>query len=218
MKFFTVDSPFGRTVATLADLVLLNLLFLFSCMPIITIGAACGGLYHTVHAMLTGRCGVLYQEYLAGFKKCFRRGTVLFLLSVLVIAVVFADLILATGVVGIMGMLCVGVILATGIINLGVMAHLPMVLNRNPGERVLTLIREAMLPAILNSWRTLLAVVLNALPFVLFLFLPGLFVESWMFWFLIGFGALAYVNNWLLLKNVDPECWAQMRSPKKENP
>ena len=217
MKFFTVDSPFGRTVATLADLVLLNLLFLFSCMPVITVGAACGGLYHTVHAMLSGQCGVLYREYLAGFKKCFKRGTVLFLLSVSVIVMVLADLILATGVVGIMGMLCVGVIVGTVIVVLGVMAHLPMVLDRNPGERVMILLRDALILAVQNSWRTLVAVVLNILPFVLFLLAPGLFMESWMFWFLIGFGALAYVNNWLLLKSVDPDFWARMKPVPQDN-
>ena len=216
MKLFSPDSPIGRAISMLADLVILNLLFLFSCMPVITIGAACAALYDTVNAMLVGECGILYQQYFRSLRKCFLRGTALFLISALVIAVIAADLLLATGVAGIMGLLCVGVIAGTMVIALGVMAHLPMTVSRSPKERVLTQIREGMMLAVKNSWRTLVAVALNAVPFVLFLFLPGLFLESWMFWFLVGFAALAYVNNWLLLRAVDPECWERLKPVKKE--
>ena len=216
MKLFSPDSSVGRVIGLLADLVALNLLFLFSCMPVITIGAACGALYDTVHAMLTGECGVVSRQYFEGFKKCFARGTVLFLISVLVLAMVFADLILATGVVGIMGLACVGVIAGSMIIVLGVMAHLPMLVCRKPEGRIMAFLREGMTMAVRNSWRTLAAVVLNLFVPVLFLFAPGLFVQTWMFWFLIGFGAVAYVNNWLLLRGVDPECWEQLKPVKKE--
>ena len=215
MKLFSPDSPIGRAISLIADLVILNLLFLFSCMPVVTIGAACGALYDTVNAMLVGECGILYQQYLSGFKKCFKRGTVLFLISVAVIAMILADLVLATGVDGIMGLLCMGVIIGSLVIVLAVMAHLPMTVTRNPGEKLPALLRDSMVFTIRNGWRTIPAVVLNVLPAALFLFFPGLFVESWMFWFLIGFAALAYVNNWLLLKNVDPELWDRMRPANK---
>jgi uncharacterized membrane protein YesL len=185
-------------------------------MPIITIGAACGGLYYTVNAILMGESGILYKCYLEGFKRSFKRGTVLFLITLAVIAAVAADLILASAVVGIMGLLCVGVIAGSMIIALGVMAHLPMTVSANPDRGVLAHLREGMVLAVRNSWRTLVAVVLNVLPGGLFLLAPGLFVESWMFWFLIGFAALAYVNNWLLLKGVDPERWEKMKPVKKE--
>ena len=216
MKLFSPDSPVGRVISLLADLVALNLLFLFSCMPVITVGAACGALYHTVHAMLAGQGGVVSREYFRSFRSCFVRGTVLFLISVVVLAMVLADYVLATGVVGIMGLLCVGVILGSLIIVLGVMAHLPILLSRNPKERLGSCLREGVLLTVRNGWRTLAAVVLNVTVPVLFLFLPGLFVRSWMFWFLVGFAAVAYVNNWLLLPGVDPECWEQLKPVKKE--
>ena len=38
MKLFSPDSPIGRAISLIADLVILNLLFFFSCMPVITIG------------------------------------------------------------------------------------------------------------------------------------------------------------------------------------
>lgn len=217
MKLLSPDSPIGRAISLLADLVILNLLFLFSCMPIVTIGAACGALYDTVNAMLVGECGILYRHFFAGFKKCFKRGTVLFLISAAAVAMVLLDLLLAAQVAGIMGILCTGVIGGSLVILLAVMAHLPITVSRNPEEKLLPQLRESLVLAVQNSWRTIVSVVLNVLPFVLFLFLPGLFLQSWMFWFLIGFAALAYVNNWLLLKSVDSALWDRMRPVKKEN-
>ncbi len=216
MKLFSLDSPIGRAIAMMADLVILNLLFMFSCMPIVTVGAACGALYDTVNAMLLGGCGNISQHYFAGFRKCFLRGTVLFLISGAVIVMVVLDLLLALQVGGIMGLLCTGVILTSLIIVLAVMAHLPMLLCRDPEEKLLTRLRDGLLLALKNSWRTVVAVVLNVLPFVLFLFIPAMFVQTWMFWFLIGFSAIACVNNWLLLKGVAPEIWERIKPVKKE--
>lgn len=216
MKLFSLDSPIGRAIGLVADLVILNLLFLFSCMPIVTIGAACAALYDTVNAMLVGECGILYQQYLAGIKKCFLKATVLFLISGLVLGMILFDLMLASQVAGIMGILCTGVIAGSLVIALAVMAHLPITVTRNPKEKIRSLLGDSLVLAIRNSWRTLAAVALNLVPFGLFLFLPGLFVQTWMFWFLVGFAAVAYLNNWLLLKAVDPALWDRLRPVKKD--
>lgn len=211
MKLFSLDSPFGRVVSMIADLVILNLLFLFSCMPVLTIGAACGALYDTVNAMLMGECATVSRHYFDGFRKCFKRGTVLFAISAVALIVVFLDLMLALGLDSVMGLMCTGVITASGVLVLGVQALLPMMLCRESEMPVKQLIKEGFLTAMKGTWRTVAAIVLNMLPFLLFLFLPALFLRSWMFWFLMGFSMLAYVNNWLLLKVVDPESWEQLR-------
>lgn len=216
MKLFSLDSPIGRAISMVADLVILNLLFLFSCMPVVTIGAACGALYDTVGAMLAGECGSVSRQYFSGFRSCFKRGSVLFLISGVALVMAAADLILALQLEGIMGLMCVGVISGSLIIALGMMAHLPMLVCRCPEERLLALLRDSLLLAMKNSWRSIAAVVLNGLPFALFLLLPPMFLQSWMFWFLVGFSAVAYINNWLLLRGVDPAQWERLRPVKKE--
>jgi len=39
-RFFNPDNPIMEFIAKIFDLILLNLLFIFSCVPIITIGAS----------------------------------------------------------------------------------------------------------------------------------------------------------------------------------
>ena len=216
MKLFSLDSPIGRAIALVADLVILNLLFLFSCVPVVTVGAACGALYDTVNAMLAGDCAAVSRQYFGAFKKCFKRGSVLFLLSVAVIGVVAFDALCALQLQNLMGALSLGVILASLLFVLAVMALLPMAVCRDPEAKLPELVKGSFLLAMKGTWRTALAVVLNALPFVLLLFSPLLFIQTWMFWFLVGFAALAYVNNWLLLKPVDPEAWDRIKPVKKD--
>ena len=40
MSFFNLDSPVMRFLTKVADLIILNILFLICCIPIVTIGAA----------------------------------------------------------------------------------------------------------------------------------------------------------------------------------
>ena len=44
MKFLDIDGPFMSLLTAIADMILLNLLTLFCCLPVITAGAAYGHL------------------------------------------------------------------------------------------------------------------------------------------------------------------------------
>lgn len=215
MKLFSLDSPIGRAIALIADLVILNLLVLISCIPVVTIGAACGAMYDTVQAMLIGECPSVSRQYFAVFRKCFKRGTVLFLISAAALIIVLFDLLCALTLQGIMGILCLGVVLSSLVVVMGVMALLPMVLCRNPEQKLTGLVKTAFLLAMRGTWRTIGALVLNGLPFFLFVFMPLLFLRTGMFWALLGLSGIAYTNNWLLLKVVDPQLWREIRPVKK---
>ena len=43
-RFFNPDNPIMEFIAKIFDLILLNLIFIFSCVPIITIGASTSAL------------------------------------------------------------------------------------------------------------------------------------------------------------------------------
>lgn len=215
MKLFSLDSPLGKAIALLADLCILNLLFLFSCLPIFTIGAGCAALYDTVHALLTQECSAVSRTFFSAFKRNFKRGTVLFLISAAFGAFMVFDLMCAAQLDSIMALLCIGVIAASSYFYFAAMALAPMTLLRSEGK-VLEIVKEIFLNAIKGTWRTVVAVVLNLAPLALFLFAPALFMQTWMFWFLMGFAVLAYVNNHLLLKAVDPALWEELRPVKKE--
>lgn len=215
MKLFSLESPFGRAVALIADLCILNMLFLFGCFPVFTIGASCAALYDTVNALLMQECPGIARHFFSAFGRHFKKGTVLFLICAGFGAFMIFDLMCAMQWDSIMAMICLGVILASSYFYFAEMALIPMTLIRSQ-EKVWDIIRQSFALALRGGWSTVVAVVLNVLPFALFFFSPALFLNTWMFWFLLGFGMTAYLNSWLLLKAVDPEAWEEIRPVKRE--
>ena len=67
---FDIESPLMTWLSRLADLMVLNLLWLLSCVPIITVGAATAALYSASIAIMEGRCGsaagAFWREFRGG--------------------------------------------------------------------------------------------------------------------------------------------------------
>ena len=72
-----------RYLNRFADLMILNLLFLLTSIPIFTIGASLTALYSVCFHLGTDREGSTFRDYFAAFKENFRQATALFLLLLL---------------------------------------------------------------------------------------------------------------------------------------
>ena len=79
---FAPDSKFMQAMARVSDLVILNLLFLLSCVPLITIGAASAALYTVCFRIGTDREQGVCRSYFRAFRENFRQGTILWLIAV----------------------------------------------------------------------------------------------------------------------------------------
>ncbi len=75
-----MDSRFFSFFTRLADLILLNFIFLLTCLPIVTIGASFAALYQVGAAMADGRESYIVRSYLAEWKKNFKQGTMVWAL------------------------------------------------------------------------------------------------------------------------------------------
>ena len=66
-------------INALCNYIVLNLVFILTCLPIITIGASLTALYTVTMREARGEYGYLVRPYLEEFKKNFKQGTELFL-------------------------------------------------------------------------------------------------------------------------------------------
>lgn len=78
-----MDNPFFSFMGRLADYVILNLLFLLTCLPVVTIGAALGAMHETLARMAEGTEGSLHRTYVQALIRNFKRALLpwLFLLA-----------------------------------------------------------------------------------------------------------------------------------------
>lgn len=79
MNFFDFDHPIMRFLSRVCDLLILNVLFLFTCLPIITIGASLCSLYYVSMKLVQGEDGNVVKNYFHSFVENFRQSTILWL-------------------------------------------------------------------------------------------------------------------------------------------
>ncbi len=75
-----LENPVLDFINTLCNFIVLNLVFLITCIPIFTIGTALSSLYCIVLKEARGEYGYLTRTYLNEFKKNFKAGTSAFLI------------------------------------------------------------------------------------------------------------------------------------------
>ena len=86
MDFLKYDSPLSQILMKIADVIILNIVYLFCCIPIFTIGAAQAGMYTAAKVMLDKEDDTsLTQAFFRGFKAGFGTITVSWLIVSLVL-------------------------------------------------------------------------------------------------------------------------------------
>lgn len=79
-KIFGADSPFFRLMSLIGDMMLLNLMWLVSSIPLITIGASTTALLYTGMKLASGRDGYVVKNFWKSFRQNFRQSTVIYLI------------------------------------------------------------------------------------------------------------------------------------------
>lgn len=79
-KIFGVDSPFFRTMSLIGDMMLLNLMWFISSIPVITIGASTTALLYTGMRLARGRDGYVVKNFWKAFRQNFKQSTIIFLI------------------------------------------------------------------------------------------------------------------------------------------
>ena len=74
MKFFNYDSPFWSFMSRIADLVIVNILWLVFCIPVFTIGASTAAMYRVTLNLVRGEGGGVVRSFWASFKLNFKQG------------------------------------------------------------------------------------------------------------------------------------------------
>lgn len=88
---FDMENPVMRSLSTVADLIVLNLLTLLCCLPLVTIGAALTALNAAAIKIVRGEETAPVKDYFRAFRQNFKKGTGMGLLFLLIFAVLIAD-------------------------------------------------------------------------------------------------------------------------------
>lgn len=194
MKFH-IDAPFWRFMTLLARFTALNVLFVLTCIPVVTIGPALAALYSTVFAYDDNEDVSLHKEYLRRLKREFVPGLLSFLIFLALAAAVIFGLAFWNQIQHDAAYVSLAVlIIAAAAVLLTFEYYYPL------QARYANRFGRTWKIALLIPWgtfgHTLLLVVIDVVFLTLILYVPFLRVFALIF----GFAWLAYAKSLILLR------------------
>lgn len=202
-KLFRMDSPLMRFLTKIADLMVLNILFCVTSIPLITIGASWTALYSVTLKMVRDEEGSVSRSYFRSFRQNFKQATLLWLGVLVVLALLVLDIRVLNGMAGgtAPGLLRVGVeILA--LLGIMVLQYLFPSLARFEASLADTL-KNACMMALAHLPKTALMTAAAVGAVWITLINNTTIAVGLMVWPLIGFSLMAFGNSGILRKIFD---------------
>ncbi len=196
-RLFNLDSPVMQFLTRLADLVILNVLWLVFSLPVITIGASTTALYRAILTLMDGGGTSTVLLFWQAFRREFKTATLLFLILLLPFLTVLLDLWLLLGGVVELPTILFGVCLLPALLFFMAASYV-FPLTAQFENTIKGTLKNAILLCLANLPTSFVVLILNLLPALLFLFATEAFLKSCIVWFLIGFALIANCNAYLL--------------------
>jgi uncharacterized membrane protein YesL len=185
-----------------SSLIILNILFLCTSIPIFTNGASLTALYDVVFRLDTSREGKTVSTYFRSFRKNFRQSTPVWLVFLLLIVTSCVNMTVFSNMGGNVGHILF--VLSTFIlINCMLVLSYAFPLISQFDNTFVNTLKNSLLLAIANLPRTLIVAVINCFPWALLLMNLYAFIQLGFLWFALYFAAAAYFNSRVLMKVFD---------------
>lgn len=197
---FSADSVLMRGLSRIADVMILNVLFIVTSLPVLTLGASLTALNFTAMRIGTGACNTVTGDYFRSFRKNLRQATVLGLVLVAlagVLAAWYAVLpTIAVGAAGELVLMAIWYILAFSLATTALFAfpYLASFEGRT---------RDVLRNALLLSWRHLLTALLTLAIVILSIGVTIFYPQAigyGLIWLLFGFAGIAVANGFLFTR------------------
>lgn len=196
--FFSLENPLIQFLSLICDLMLLNVAFIISCLPVFTIGAAICGMNKACQAIVMDDDRSVLQLYFSGFKSSFKQATIAWLITMLVIFSLACYWYLVTNYIrGTLAAVVLIFMVIFAVIALSILSYLYPLITRYTNS-LREHLRNASILAITRLFLTGFLVVMNLLPFILPLLSLQTFMQTLFVWIVVGFAFLCYLMNQLL--------------------
>lgn len=196
-RLFHPESPLMRFLENVADLILLNLLWLVCCIPVVTIGPATTAMCSVTRDMARENWPPVFKTFFREFKGCFKQGLQLFfaLLIPVVLAVLYLMMAVSGGIDNAPLLKYLSYVAAAFI---GFVCSYVFPLAANFDNTTGHTLKNAVLLPLANPILAVIVTALNFFPVILYLCSPALAIRLALFWGLIGCALTSYINMKLL--------------------
>ena len=198
-NIFNLESPLMQMLTRAGDMILLNVLFLICCIPVITIGASIAAMHKMMQELIYETDSGTFKGFFRAFKANFKQATLLWIIILLVILSLGCDVMLIisffSGSESVKWMFILLAVLAVLVCCVASYMIPLLVRYENTLREHLT---NAAVLAIIKLPRTIGLVALNLMPLVILTLSLNVFIQTLIFWVVIGFSFTTYLQVELL--------------------
>ena len=194
---FNLKASFWGGLRTLGDLMILNWLWFFTSLPIITIGPASCAMYTVTLKLARGEHAAPVRDYFRAFRDNFKKSLVLGLIAIAFVLVALVDYLFAMEQTGLFNKLYIALAILIGSLGLTFIAY-AFPLQAMFETSLKQQIKNAFALSISAPGKTLMMWLILVFP-VAALLLPKVVLAMLGFLYLIfGFSGPAYLNSRIL--------------------
>ena len=195
-SFFNMEGPFFVFMNKVADLFILNILFIICCLPVITIGASFTAMSYVTLKMKDGNEGYVWKSFFHSFKQNFRQATLIWLIMLFFAAVLILDfLVMRSQTGGAWILMRYGVIVGAVVWSILFLYVFPTLARfYNSIRRTFS---NALLLALANAPKTLLMLLATALAVVATIWSGTTIAYGALVWMMFGFAILSLIYSTL---------------------
>ncbi len=192
--FFNLDNKVMIFLGRIVDLVILNVIFLVTCIPIFTIGAAITSLYEVTFKMIKDEESYIFKGYFKSFKGNFKKSTVAWLVLLVASIVLSVDIVVCLQNEGALWDVLLVVTTIAMVMLVGILNYVFPLQAK---------FENTFKKTILNAWvisirhlpTTILTIIVNGIFVFCVLYNSYTFFYGIIVYLVIGFAIEAYVNS-----------------------
>lgn len=193
---FRYGSALYRLMTLVSNLIILNLLWIVTSLPLVTLGASTTAMYYVTMQYVKKQDDSVFRAYFRAFKENLKQATVLWIPHGLMCAALAAEMYyLSLGQTDSLWWLIFGILGGLFCMVSGMLY--PMLARYRNTTRAIVI--NSINLSLRNLFPMLCVTILNLAPVVLLMQFTGTFLYLGLVWTFGGFSLIAYVNSAILL-------------------
>lgn len=203
-RLFNMDNPLFTFLSKLGDLMLINALCILCCIPIVTMGASITAMFYVTLRMVRNQESYIIKDFFHSFRQNLKQGIVIHLFFMLITIILGLDMYVLWKLLDVEVFFKILFALIIVIAVLAIITYLyvyPLLAQFNNTTR--GIIRSALFMSLKHWPYTITFLLITSVPFFAGWVVTYLLEWEILFFLLIGFSTMAYINSHFFVKIFD---------------
>lgn len=196
-RLFDMDNKLFTALGKIADLIILNIIFLVCCIPVFTIGASITALYTVTLKAVKDEESYIIKSFLKAFKENFKQATPIWLIILVIGIVLGGDIMIFPQLLSGTALFAVRAFFMAMALVLFIMASYVFPIQSKFYNTIKNTLRNSLLMGIRHLPYTVLILVINLIPVIVFIMGGYVFYYGLLAYILVGFSLEAFINSYM---------------------